>query len=98
VNDHYLGLRRDAPECEPHRVLAPRAAFDDDNRLCTRCEVRRPIRGQFRGERDDDLVYDGRIDEGVEAALEDRPASEGDELLRVIGAEALATSASCDDC
>ena len=58
----------------------------------------RRVRRQFRRERNDDLVDDGRVDEGVEAALKDRPTGKRGELLRLIGAEPQAPAARRDDC
>jgi hypothetical protein len=58
----------------------------------------RRVRRQCRRERNDDLVDDRRVDEGVEAALKDRPTGKRGELLRLIGAEPQAPAARGDDC
>jgi hypothetical protein len=98
MDDHDLRVFVDPLERLPHRILPALAAVDDQNWFCPRAQIGRRISAQVGRQRDDDLGNGVRVDERVDAALENRAAAEGGQLLRLPGTEAQPASTRGNDC
>ena len=97
VNDDQIGARGDAGERVGDRLLAARAPFDHLEARVRAAEKVGQRRQKIGRQRHDDVVHKGTTDERVDAALQDRPAGQHQQLLRAIAAEARAAAARGDD-
>ncbi len=105
VDDDEIARRVRHAERVRHRILPPLATRDEAQRLAratgreavSGLEIRRRIVDERLRQRDDDGVDRRMREEGRDAALEDRPAADCEQLLRLRAAEPLSASTGRND-
>ena len=97
VHHDDVGQRRHAGEGPRHRIAARGAPFDQRDGLGGADQIRRGCVQQVRRQRHHHIADERMRQQGVDAALQDRPAAELDQLFGLRGAHAGASSAGGDD-
>jgi hypothetical protein len=97
MNHDDVRLTLDVLERVAYGVLASLAAGDDHNRLQAPAQIVGRRRRQVRRQRDNDVGDGVRLNERVDAVLEDRTARERGQLFRLVGPKAESASTRGDD-
>jgi hypothetical protein len=80
-----------------YRILSPASTGYNGNGFRLPFQIIRGCGGKLRRQRNHDVGDGARLNEGIDAALEDGAAGEPGHLLRLVRPEAEATSASGND-
>jgi hypothetical protein len=97
MNDDDIRVRRHTRKRIRHRILPPRSTVDDRDGMGAVPQIGGRNGRELRRQRHDDVMDAGMIREYFDAALQDGPAPNQQQLLRNVAADAGAAPTGGDD-